>query len=56
MTVEPPDVHPSLGLIAFMHGVATGNGGYKPKTILCQDVFFYSKHNQLYNNQLYSTG
>lgn len=30
MTVEPPDVHPSLGLMAFMQGVATGKGGYKP--------------------------
>lgn len=30
MTVEPPAVHPSLGLMAFMHGVATGKGGYKP--------------------------
>lgn len=30
MTVEPPDVQPSLGDIALMHGVATGSGGYKP--------------------------
>lgn len=30
MTVDPPVVHPSLGLIALMHGVATGRGGYKP--------------------------
>lgn len=30
MTVDPPEVHPSLGDIALMHGVATGNGGYKP--------------------------
>jgi hypothetical protein len=30
MTVEPPDVQPSLGLIALMQGVATGMGGYKP--------------------------
>jgi hypothetical protein len=30
MTVEPPDVHPSLGLMAFMQGVATGKGGYNP--------------------------
>lgn len=27
ITVEPPDVHPSLGDIALMHGVATGSGG-----------------------------
>lgn len=31
ITVDPPDVQPSLGLMAFMHGVATGKGGYKPK-------------------------
>lgn len=30
MTVDPPAVHPSLGLIALMHGVATGKGGYRP--------------------------
>lgn len=30
ITVEPPDVQPSLGLIALMQGVATGSGGYKP--------------------------
>lgn len=30
MTVEPPDVQPSLGEIALMHGVATGRGGYRP--------------------------
>lgn len=30
MTVDPPDVQPSLGDIALMHGVATGNGGYRP--------------------------
>lgn len=27
ITVDPPAVHPSLGLIAFIQGVATGNGG-----------------------------
>lgn len=32
ITVEPPDVQPSLGDIALMHGVATGNGGYSPAT------------------------
>lgn len=31
ITVEPPLVQPSLGLIAFMHGVATGKGGYRPE-------------------------
>lgn len=31
MTVDPPEVQPSLGLIALIHGVATGNGGYKPE-------------------------
>lgn len=30
MTVDPPVVHPSLGLRAFIHGVASGNGGYNP--------------------------
>lgn len=30
ITVDPPEVQPSLGLIAFIHGVATGSGGYKP--------------------------
>lgn len=30
MTVDPPAVHPSLGLMAFMQGVATGKGGYRP--------------------------
>lgn len=30
ITVDPPDVQPSLGEIALMHGVATGSGGYKP--------------------------
>lgn len=30
MTVDPPLVQPSFGLIAFMHGVASGNGGYNP--------------------------
>ena len=29
MTVAPPEVHPSLGLIALMQGVA-GNDGYTP--------------------------
>ena len=29
MTVAPPEVHPSLGLIALMHGVA-GSVGYTP--------------------------
>lgn len=27
MTVEPPEVQPSLGDIALIQGVATGNGG-----------------------------
>lgn len=31
ITWAPPMVHPSLGDIAFMHGVATGIGGYRPK-------------------------
>lgn len=31
ITVDPPDVQPSLGLIAFIQGVATGRGGYKPE-------------------------
>lgn len=30
MTVDPPLVHPSLGLMAFIQGVATGSGGYRP--------------------------
>lgn len=30
ITVDPPEVHPSLGLIALMQGVATGSGGYRP--------------------------
>lgn len=30
MTVDPPDVQPSLGDIALMHGVATGKGGQRP--------------------------
>lgn len=30
MTVEPPDVQPSLGDIALIQGVATGKGGYRP--------------------------
>lgn len=30
MTVDPPEVQPSLGDIALMHGVATGSGGYRP--------------------------
>lgn len=31
MTVDPPAVQPSLGDIAFMHGVCSGIGGYRPK-------------------------
>lgn len=31
MTVDPPLVQPSLGLMALMQGVATGSGGYKPE-------------------------
>lgn len=30
MTVEPPEVQPSLGDIALIQGVATGNGGQRP--------------------------
>lgn len=30
ITVDPPDVQPSLGDIALMQGVATGSGGYRP--------------------------
>jgi hypothetical protein len=31
ITVDPPVVQPSLGLIVFMHGVASGIGGYRPR-------------------------
>lgn len=31
ITVEPPEVQPSLGDIAFIQGVAICRGGYKPE-------------------------
>lgn len=30
ITVDPPDVQPSLGDMALIQGVATGRGGYRP--------------------------
>lgn len=30
ITVDPPEVQPSLGDIAFIQGVCNGNAGYKP--------------------------
>jgi len=49
MTVEPPAVHPSLGLMAFMQGVATGRGGYSPTTknrIVHEKIYYCNPPNR----------
>lgn len=42
ITVDPPEVHPSLGEMAFMHGVATGKGGYNPAVRNIKILFYES--------------